>query len=106
MWVFLSLVCNIKVSVAASYVIEKCRTDVLASVFCDTREIMESQHNEGWLRNSAVSLVTPSNPSYCLSEEPNVFKNNVWNIYSASPELCIFFVFKIRQVLVYTMFLT
>ena len=53
--VFLWVVSNIKVSVAASYVLGKCRTDVFVSVFCDARESMELQHNKGWSRVSAVS---------------------------------------------------
>ena len=64
MEVFLSLVCNIKVSVTAPYVMGKRRTGVLASVFCDARESMESRHNGGWLRDSAVSLLTPSNTQF------------------------------------------
>ena len=39
--VFLWLVSNIKVSVTASCVIKKCRTDVFVSVFCNQRESME-----------------------------------------------------------------
>ena len=35
---FLWLVSNIKVSVTASYVMEKCQTDVFMSVFCDAKE--------------------------------------------------------------------
>jgi len=53
--VFLWLVPNIKVSVAASYVMGKCRTDVFVSVFCDTRNSMDSQHNGEGSRDSAVS---------------------------------------------------
>ena len=62
--VFLWLVSNIKVSVTASYVMGKCQTDVFESVFCDARESMESRHNGGWLRDSAVSLLTPSNTPF------------------------------------------
>ena len=38
--VFLWLVSNIKVLVTASYVMEKCRTGVFVSVFCNARESM------------------------------------------------------------------
>ena len=53
---FLWLVSNIKVSVTASDVMEKCRTDVFVSVFCDTRDSMDFVHNQEGLRGSAVSL--------------------------------------------------
>ena len=39
--VFLWLVSNIKVLVTASYVMEKCRTGVVVSVFCNARDSME-----------------------------------------------------------------
>ena len=39
--VFLWLVCNIKVSVTALYVMGRCRTDVFASVFCNAKEKRE-----------------------------------------------------------------
>ena len=39
--VFLWVVCNVKVSVTNSFVMGKCGTGVLASVFCDARESME-----------------------------------------------------------------
>ena len=41
--VFLWLVTNIKISVTAPHVIEKCRTDVLASVLWNVRDSMEFQ---------------------------------------------------------------
>ena len=103
--VFLWLVSNIKVSVTASYVMGKCRTDVFVSVFCDARDSMDSQHNEEGHRDSAVSLYFLEITHFILVEEQNVFKNNVRDIYSASPKLCIFFVVKITCVPVCTMFL-
>ena len=56
---FLWLVSNIKVSVTASYVMGKCRTDVFMSVFYDAKESMELPHDEERLRDSAVSLLAP-----------------------------------------------
>ena len=35
-----------------------------------------------------------------------MFKNNVKNIYSASPKLCIFFVLKVSYAQLYTLFLS
>ncbi len=99
------IVPNIKVSVTASYVMGKCRTDVFVSVFCDARDSMDSLHNEEGPRNSAVSLYFLEITHFILVEEQNVFKNNVRDIYSASPKLCIFFVVKISCVPVCTMFL-
>ena len=84
---------------------EKCRTDVFVSVFCDARDSMDSQHNEEGYRDSAVSLYFRETAHFILVEEQNVFKNNVRDIYSASPKLCIFFVVKISCVPVCTMFL-
>ena len=103
--VFLWLVSNIKVSVTTSYVMEKCRTDVFVSVFCDARDSMDSPHNGEGHRDSAVSLYFLEITHFILVEEQNVFKNNVRDIYSASPKLCIFFVLKITCVPVCTMFL-
>ena len=103
--VFLWLVSNIKVLVTASYVMGKCRTDVFVSVFCDARESMDSPHNEEGHRDSAVSLYFLEITNFILVEEQNVFKNNVRDIYSASPKLSIFFVVKISCVPVCTMFL-
>ena len=102
---FLWLVSNIKVLVTASYVMGKCRTGVFVSVFCDARESMDSPHDEQGQSNSAVSLYFLEITHFTLVEEQNVFKNNVRDIYSASPELCIFFVVKISCVPVCTMFL-
>ena len=103
--VFLWLVSNIKVSVTTSYVMGKCRTGVFMSVFWDARDSMDSPHNGEGHRDSAVSLYFLEIPHFILVEEQNVFKNNVRDIYSASPKLCIFFVVKISCVPVCTMFL-
>ena len=75
------------------------------SVFWDARDSMDSPHNEEGHRDSAVSLYFLEIPHFTLVEEPKVFKNNVWNIYSASPNLRVFIVFRISYVQVYTMFL-
>ena len=103
--VFLWLVSNINVSVTASYMMKKCRTDVFMSVFCDARDRMDSTHNGEGYRDSAVSLYFLEITHFILVEEQNVFKNNVRDIYSASPKLCIFVVVKISCVPVCTMFL-
>ena len=81
-----------------------CRTDVFVSVFCDARDSMDSQHNGEGHRNSAVSLYFLEITHFILVEEQNVFKNNVRDIYSASPTLCAFMVVKISYVEIYTMF--
>ena len=52
----LCLVSDIKVSVASSYVMGKCRTDVIVSVFCDAKGSMDSQHDKGWPRDNAASF--------------------------------------------------
>ena len=102
---FLWLVSNIKVLVTASYVMGKCRTGVFVSVFCNARESMELRYDEKGHRDNAVSLYYLEIPNFSLLEEQKVFKNNVRDIYSASPKLCIFFVVKISYVPVCTMFL-
>ena len=102
---FLWFVSNIKVSVTASYVMRKCQTDVFTSVFCDERESMELPYSEGCLLDSAVSLYFLEIPHFTLVEEQKVMKNNVRNIYSASPKLCTFFVLKLSCTPVCTMFL-
>ena len=102
--VFLWLVSNIKVLVTASYVMGKCRTGVFVSVFCNARESMDSPHNEEGHRDNAVSLYFLEIPHFTLVEEQKVFKNNVRDIYSASPKLCIFVVSKLSYVQLYTMF--
>ena len=104
--VFLWLVSNIKVLVTALYVMGKCRTGVFMSVFCDARDSMDSQHNEVGHRDSAVSLYFRETAHFILVEEQNVFKNNVRDIYSASPKLCIFFVVKVSYVQLCTLFLS
>ena len=57
--VFLWLVSNIKVSVTASYVMGRVRTDVFVSVFCNARGSMELPQDGEWLRDSAVFLLAP-----------------------------------------------
>jgi len=82
----------------------KCRTGVFVSVFCNARESMDSPHNEEGHCDSAVSLYFLEIPHFTLVEEQKVFKNNVRDIYSASPKLCIFVVLKLSYVQLYTMF--
>ena len=103
--VFLWLVSNINVLVTASYVMGKCRTGVFVSVFCDARESMYSPHNKEGHWDSAVSLYFLEIPHFTLVEEQKVFKNNVRDIYSASPTLCILLIIKLSCVPVCTMFL-
>ena len=103
---FLWLVSNIKVSVTASCVMRRCRTDVFVSVFCDARESMDSPHNEEGHHDSAVSLYFLEIPHFTLVEEQKVFKNNVRDIYSASLKLCIFFLLKLTCVPLCTLFLS
>jgi hypothetical protein len=74
------------------------------SVFCDARESMDSPHNEEGHRDSAVSLYFLEIPHFTLVEEQKVFKNNVRDIYSASPKLYISAVLKLSYVQLYTMF--
>ena len=102
---FLWLVSNIKVLVTASYVMGKCQTDVFESVFCDARGSMDFRHDGECPRDNAVSWYFLEIPHFTLAKGLKVFKNNVWNIYSASPNLCVFIVFRISYVQVYTMFL-
>ena len=89
---FLWLVSKIKLLVTASYVMGKCLTGVFVSVFCNVRETMELLYDEVCLRDSAVSSYHLEIPTFTLVGEAKVFKNNVRDIYSASPKLCIFFV--------------
>ena len=103
---FLGLAPNIKVSVTSSGVLGKYRTDTFVSVFCGARDSMDLPHNGEGHRDSAVSLYFLEITHFTLLEEQKVFKNNVKDIYSASPKLCIFFVIKLRCVPVCTMFLT
>jgi len=65
---------------------------------------MDSPHNEEGHRDSAVSLYFLEIPHFTLVEEQKVFKNNVRDIYSASPKLYIFVVLKLSYVQLYTMF--
>ena len=102
---FLWIVSGIKVLVTASGVMGKCRTGVFVSVFCNARESMDSPHNGEGHHDSAVSLYFLEIPHFTLVEEQKVFKNNVRDIYSASPKLCILFVLKLSCVPVCTMFL-
>jgi hypothetical protein len=104
--VFLWLVYNIKVSVTTSHVMGKHRTDDFVSVCCDVKGSMDFPHNKEVSRSSAVSSYFPKIPHFTLVRGPKVFKNNVRNVYSASPNLYIFFIFKISYVEVYTTFLT
>ena len=83
----------------------KCRTDVFVSVFCNARESMELRYDEEGHRDNAVSLYYLEIPHFSLLEEQKVLKNNVRDIYSASPTLCILFVIKLSRVPVCTMFL-
>ena len=102
---FLWVVSNIKLSVTASYVLEKYRTSVFMSVFCDAWGSMELTCDKQCPRDNAVSLYFLEIPHFTLPEGPKVFKNNVWNIYSASPKLCIFFIPNMSYAQIYTMFL-
>ena len=104
--VFLWLVSNIKVLVTASCVMAKCRTGVFVSVFCNARESMELLYDERYPDDNALSLYYLEIPHFTLVEEQKVLENNVRNIYSASPKLCIFFVLKLRCVQLYTLFLS
>ena len=54
--VFLWSVSNIKMSVAASFVVRKCLTDAFMSVFWDARKSMELRYDEEWQCNNAVSF--------------------------------------------------
>ena len=60
----------------------------------------------GCHHDNAVSLYYLEIPNFSLLEEEKVFKNNVRDIYSASPTLCILFIIKISCVPVCTMFLS
>ena len=96
------LVFNINVPVSASCVMGKRRTGVFASVIYGAKRSMDLQHNEEGLRDNAVSLYFLEIPIFALFEYLKVFKNNVWNIYSASPRLYIFYVLKISYLPIYT----
>ena len=96
---------NIKVSVAASYVMGKCQTDVFASVFCDLRDSMGLPCDGGYIRDSAVLLYFFKIPHFNLVGEDKVFKNNVWSIYHVPLKLCALLVIKISYIPIYTIFL-
>ena len=104
--VFLWLVPNIKVSVTASYVMKKCQTGVFKSVFCDARESMYFRHDGRCLRDNAVSSYFLKIPHFTLVLKPKVLNNNVQNIYSVSPKLCVFIMLRTSYVPIYTMFLS
>ena len=82
-----------------------CRTGVFVSVVCNARESMELRYDGEGHRDNAVSLYYLEIPNFSLLEEQKVFKNNVRDIYSASPPLCILFIIKLSCVPVCTMFL-
>ena len=67
---------------------------------------MELPYDPVCLYDNAVSLYYLEIPHFTLVEEEKVFKNNVKNIYSASPKLCIFFVLKVSYAQLYTLFLS
>ena len=100
---FLWVVSNIKLSVTASYVLEKYRTSVFMSVFCDAWGSMELTCDKQCPRDNAVSLYFLEIPHFNHLEELKMFKNNVRNIYFASELLCILFVLKVRCGQFYTM---
>ena len=100
-FVFLWIVTNIKVSVTASYVMGKCRSDVFKSVFCDVKESMDLLYNGECLRDNAVSLHFLEISLFTRVGESKVFENNVWNIYSVSPKLYRFIVYKINYAQIY-----
>ena len=91
--------------VTASYVMEKRRTGVFISVFCDARVNMELPRDKEWSHDNAVSLYFLETAQFILVGGPIVVKNNLTSIYSASPNPYIFFVFKITYLPIYTMFL-
>ena len=80
-------------SVTASYVMRKCRTEVFMSVFCNAKESMKLQCDEECHRDNAVSLYYLEILHFTLVEGPKVSKNNVGIANSALPKLCILFVF-------------
>jgi hypothetical protein len=84
----------------------KCPTGVIVGVFCGARESIKFLYDGECLCDNAVSLHFLEIPHFTLVEEPNVFKNNVGDIYSAFPKLCIRIVSKTNYVAIYTMFLS
>ena len=67
---------------------------------------MELRYDWECLDDNTVSLYYLEIPHFTLVEEQKVFKNNVKNIYSASPKLRIFFALKVSYVQLYTLFLS
>ena len=67
---------------------------------------MELRYDMEYLFDNAVWLYYLEIPHFTLVEEPKVFKNNVRDIYSASPMLCIFFVLKLSYIQLYTLCLS
>ena len=96
---------DIKVSVAASCVMGKCRSGVFKSVFCDVKESMDLLCNGECRRDNAVSLYFLEISLFTRVGEPKVFENNVWNIYSAPQRLYTFFVSKLSYVVNYKVLL-
>ena len=82
----------------------KCRTGVFVSVFCDARDSMQLLYDKDIRNDNAVSLYYLEIPHFTLVEEQKVFKNNLRDIYSASPKLCIFGELKLSYVQLYKMF--
>ena len=89
--------------VTASYVMEKRRTGVFISVFCDARVSMELPRDKEWSHDNAVPLYFLEISKFTLVWEAKVFKNNVWNVYSVSPQKHVFIVIKASYVPIYTM---
>ena len=67
---------------------------------------MELWYDKEGHHDNAVSLYYLEIPNFSLLEEEKVFKNNVRDIYSAPPTLCILFIIKLSRVPVCTMFLS
>jgi hypothetical protein len=67
-------------------------------------ESIGSLHDWKCLHDNAVSQCFLEIPHFTLVEKLKVFKNNVWNIYSAFRTLCIFFVLKTSYAQIYMMF--
>ena len=73
--------------------------------FAINRESMELRYEPECHHDNAVSLYFLEIPNFPLVGEAKVFKNNVRDIFSASPKLGIFFVLRLSYVPVCTMFL-
>ena len=100
--VFLWLLSNIKMSVAASYVLEKCQTDVFTSVFRDAREILKLQHDGRQSVIYAVPLYLFAISHFTIVGVAKVMEDNDRNIFSLLPELCICFALKINYEPIHT----